>query len=115
MDQFLKFWPLVLAAILSGVWLIRLEGLQKIGDQRSADRAKASEDKSDARYNEIMRLLAEHYATKNEVSMLKGAIDTLSPQLADTKSSVLRIEGKVDAFLVAAVQQGSSQKSLRRE
>lgn len=84
------------------VWAIRQEGLIRINSQRADDK-----------YSEIMRLLTEHYATKNEVSMLKGAIDTLSPQLADTKSSVLRIESKVDAFLVAAVNPQSA-KTLQR-
>lgn len=98
-----QFWPIIVVAAGVIVWSIRQEGIIRVNAQRADDK-----------HAEVMRLLTEHYATKNEVSLLKGAIDSLSPQLQDTKSSVLRIESKVDAFLVAAVQQQPS-KTIRRE
>lgn len=93
MMNILPWWPAITTAALALIWFVRLEGV-----------VQRNNEKEDQRYGEIMRLLAEHYATKIEISTLKGAIDTLSPQLADTKASVLRIENKVDAFLVAALQ-----------
>lgn len=65
--------------------------------------AAAIERAGTERHEALCATLKEHFATKNEVSILKGSIDTLSPQLQDVKGAVTRIENKVDAFLVAAL------------
>lgn len=93
MPNNLELW-IAVGSLIAGVivWGIRLEGRVNLSDEKD---------------DQITEMIREHYATKNEVSILKGTIDTLAPQLADTKNAVLRIENKVDAFLVAALQQGS--------
>lgn len=68
-----------MSALALVVWLIRLEGLTK----------RNRED------------MEKYYATKQEVSVVAGAIGGLSTQISDIKIGNSRIESKVDALLVA--------------
>jgi len=82
------------------VWLIRLEGRHNTSETKIVE-AKSAADKA---VNEFRAMVTEHYATKQDIAIVRGAIDSLAPQLADTKASVTRIENKMDAFLVAALK-----------
>jgi hypothetical protein len=83
------WWPVLLTIGSMIVWGVRLEAAVK--HERSNRRG-------------LERTVNEHYATKQELSTIGGTIAALQATAVDTKASVVRIETKVDAFLVAAVQ-----------
>lgn len=93
MDELLRYLPLIALAAASVVWAIRQEG--QVRSEREARERLAQE-------------LDRYYATKEEVVRLDGAISLVASQLPDVKALLVRIEGKVDSFLVAAVRQSAS-------
>jgi len=99
MDEFVRYVPTIALAIASIVWAIRQEGLLK--SEREA-RLRLEEE------------INRYYATKEEVVRLDGAISLVASQLPDVKALLVRIEGKVDSFLVAAVRQSAS-RTVRDE
>ena len=93
MDDVMRYWPIIFAAIGLAVWSIRLEGLVKQNEKDITEGAKTND-----------RL----YATKVEfgevqvsIATVAGAVSGLGAQLRDVQTSNQRIESKVDALLVS--------------
>lgn len=80
MEQFIQqYWGQLLAGISFIGWLARLE--------YSSQRTQSE--------------MSTYYATKTEVSELKGAIGAIAVQLPDMKTSLTRIESKIDTYVIA--------------
>lgn len=70
------------------VWLIRLEGRVNQGEKTDAN---------------ILRDLERNYATKTEITEVKGTLEVVKAVGAQTQLTVNAINQKMDAFLVSAV------------
>lgn len=93
MNPLVEYWPILVVAAGTVIWAIRQEG--RLNNEQEARRKVESD-------------LSRFYATKEEVVRLEGAISVVANQLPDVKALLVRIEGKVDSFLVAAVRQQGS-------
>lgn len=100
----IEYWPLIAYAITSTlgavVWAIRLEG--RLNNERDA-RMKLDAD-TESRFTKLYMDLRSFYSTKEEVVRLEGLIGSVANQLPDIKALLVRVEGKVDSFLIAALK-----------
>lgn len=100
----MEYWPIVAfvvsLALACIIWAIRQEGLLR--GEREA-REKLERDTT-ACFTKLYMDLRSFYSTKEEVVRLEGLIGTVANQLPDIKALLVRVEGKVDSFLIAALK-----------
>lgn len=85
---------LYLAMVVAGciVWAIRQEGQIKAAGKANDELREELTDK------------LTYYATTTELSEVRGQVLVAVSQLNDLKPMLIRLEGKIDAFLIANVQ-----------